>query len=582
MSPMMVLLGLTLAAGPAPEGARVFAPGAVSTGAHEGPFAFTPDGETVYFLRLAAGMARPRFFVSHRVDGRWTAATPAKFPGDAEAAPFFISTDGARLYYTHTPDATRRSRLWVADRDGDGWKNPRPAGGALEKWDGDQYSPSTTADGTLYFTSKRAQGAGGWDVYRAALEGGQYAEPKLLGGHPYQRVSTLHHEASATVSADGKTLVFSSANAPNGRGGADLYFAELQPAGRSPVYVENLGTLVNTAADEIDPRLSADGKRLYFVRSGDIYEIELEKARSAPAGSEKWQRIAESPSPREWPQLASVRGKIYVYGGLNGVFGGQRREWQNHMEVFDPAAKTWDAAPAIPEGWTQATLVAFDDRLFLFRRGGPGVAEYQIESKRWEVKPAAAKPFTIGGAPPFWTRTAMIGRKAYTMYNGGGARETSYFVEYDFDTGAWTPRRSMPFPAPQLAALNGRIYSFAGGERPVHVSAYDPASDEWSEAAPMDMPRWESAVVARGGEVWLIGGHGIRSDDPMDGDITPTVVCFDPQRNRWREGPPLPWQLAAAGAIEVDGRLFVMGGIRPGPSFTHNLSVLEYVGREGD
>lgn len=575
MSLATLCLGLALA-GPPADGARLFAPGAVSTGAHEGPFAFTPDGQTVYFLRLAAGMARPRFFVSHRVNGTWGAAAPATFPADAALAPFSLSADGTKLYYTHAPDASGRSRLWVADRDGDGWKNPRPAGGALDQWDGDQYSPSIAADGTLYFTSRRAQGAGGWDVYRAALEGGQYAEPKLLGGRPYQRISTLHHEASATVSADGKALVFSSANAPNGRGGADLYYAELQPVGGSPVWVENLGTLVNTAADEIDPRLSPDGKRLYFVRSGDIYEIELDQARGAPAGSEAWQRIAEAPSPREWPQLASVGGKIYVYGGLNGVFERRRREWQNHMEVFDPETKTWETAPPIPEGWAQATLLAFEGRLFLFRRGGPGVAEYKIDAKRWELRPAAGKPFALGQAPPFWTRTVLVGRKAYTMYNGGGARETAYFVEYDFDTGLWTPRRSMPFPAPQLAALNGRIYSFAGGERPVHVSVYDPATDEWSEAAPMDMPRWEAAVVVRGGEVWLIGGHGLRSDDPMDGDITPTVMRFDPQRNRWREGPPLPRQLAAAGAIEVNGRLYVMGGLHPGREFTHNRSVWEY------
>ncbi len=552
-------------------GAAVFAPKIVSTPAHEGPFAFTPDGRTIYFTRLAAGMSSPGFFTSSLEDGRWTEPKPAAFPAGAAPGPFSISPDGARLYFTHLPDSRRRSRLWVAERNGKKWENARPLGGAFEKWDADQTSPSVTSDGTLYFVSNQQSRGEGWDIYRSVLKDGQYAEPEVLSGRRYGRISTIHNEASVTVAADGRFLVFSSTRAPNGLGGADLYLAELPGNERTGAWAWNLGPLVNTDADEMDPRLSADGKRLYFNRSGDIYEVDLETVRRAPADSVAWRRRTDMPTPREWPQLAELNGLIYVYGGLDPT---KKRQWAHKVDVYDPAADSWSTLGPGPEGWKQGTLVAFDDRLFLFRRGGPGVAEYRPESKQWEVK-AAPGGFQLGEAWPFRTRTVVMGRKAYTMYGSGDIREFTYLAEYDFDTGAWTARRSMPFPAPQLVAFEGRIYAYSGGQDPIHTSVYDPTRDEWTEAARMDMPRWESAVTAFGDEVWLIGGHGIR--DPMDGDITPTVMRFDPRRNTWSAGPSLPWQRAAAAAITVKGRLFVIGGLKPGGEFAPDRSVLEYV-----
>ena len=60
--------------------AGVFAPGVISSRAYEGPFAFTPDGQTIYFTRFAAGMMHPEFFVSHRREGRWSEAQRAAMP----------------------------------------------------------------------------------------------------------------------------------------------------------------------------------------------------------------------------------------------------------------------------------------------------------------------------------------------------------------------------------------------------------------------------------------------------------------------------------------------------------------------
>jgi hypothetical protein len=542
--------------------AGVFAPGVISSSSHEGPFAFTPDGQTIYFTRFAAGTTGPEFFVSHRRESRWTEPQRAAMPEGALPAPFCFSPDGGKLFYTHAREGKGRARLWVAERDGNGWKNARPAGGALEKWDADQVSPSVTSDGTLYFTSN-PRGDAAWDIYRSALRDGQYAEPELLGAPRYQRISTPKSETGVTVSADGKLLLFSSVRSRNGQGGSDIYSAELPAHERWGAWTRSLAA-VNTMGDETDPHLSADGKRLYFCRAGDIYEIELESLRPAPSASTPWKRRADLPSVRQWPQAAVANRKIYVYGGL-GVKG-----WVHEMDVYDPETDTWSSVGPGPEGWKQAVLVSLDDRLILIRRGGPGVAEYRPDLKRWEARPAANE-LTIGEAQPWSSRTIVAGRKAYTMLSTGDFRPFTCLAEYDLDTGVWSPRRSMPPATAQMAAFQGRIYAF--GERTV---IYDPSTDQWTETPGMGVPRFEAAPVVIGDEIWLIGGHGTR-DEGILGDVKPDIVRLDPRRNQWREGPALPWQRWGSAAIQVNGRLFVIGGIRPGPVWSADPSVFEYV-----
>jgi hypothetical protein len=539
----------------------LLAPGAISSAAHEGAFALTPDGQSIYFTRFGAGMTRPEFFVSDRRDGRWSEARRAGMPEGAVPAPFSFSPDGGKLFYSHAKDGNGRVRLWVAERDGGGWKNARPVGGALEKWDGDQVSPSVTADGTLYFSSN-PRGAATWDIYRSALKDGQYADPELLGGPQYERISSPRPEQDVAVSADGKRLVFSSAFSRNGQGGADLFLAELPPNQRTGAWTWTLAA-VNTAADETNPQLSPDGKRLYFCRGGDIHEVDLERSRGPARDSTLWKRRADLPSVRQWPQAAVSRGRIYVYGG-RGVKG-----WVHQMDVYDPETDSWSPAGSGPEGWTQAVLASAGDRLFLIRRGAPGMAEYRPELKRWEVRAAPAE-FTLPEGPPMGSRTVVDGRKAYTMFASGELRSISYFAECDLKTGAWRPLRSMPAASAQMAAFEGRIYAF--GQQ---TFVYDPSVDQWTEAASMGIPRFETAPAVVGDEIWLIGGHGVR-DEGILGDITPDILRFDLQRNQWRPGPALPWQRWGSAAIQVNGRLFVIGGIRPGPVWSADQSVFEY------
>jgi outer membrane protein OmpA-like peptidoglycan-associated protein len=103
-------------------------------------------------------------------------------------------------------------------------------------------------------------------------------------------INTQMNEGAATISADGKTIIFTACEqngvysyGRNGYGSCDLFFTRRKGNRWSnPV---NLGPPINTSNWESQPSLSADGETLYFVRGvrralrreSDIYVSTLDK-----------------------------------------------------------------------------------------------------------------------------------------------------------------------------------------------------------------------------------------------------------------------------------------------------------------
>jgi hypothetical protein len=79
-------------------------------------------------------------------------------------------------------------------------------------------------------------------------------------------INSEHQEMSACFSLDKKTLYFSS-NRPGGYGGFDLYKAKQLPNGAWGTAV-NLGPIINTKHNEDAPFMHADGETFYFSSEG--------------------------------------------------------------------------------------------------------------------------------------------------------------------------------------------------------------------------------------------------------------------------------------------------------------------------
>ncbi|HSQ45231.1 MAG TPA: OmpA family protein [Ginsengibacter sp.] len=121
-----------------------------------------------------------------------------------------------------------------------------------------EYFPSLTIDGKKLVFTKRING--NEDFYESDLN------PKGVWGKAYPLPgninSTTFNEGAQNISQDGKWLIFTGCNFPEGLGSCDLYISYLTNTGWSEP--QNLGPNVNSEFWESTPSLSPDKRDLYF------------------------------------------------------------------------------------------------------------------------------------------------------------------------------------------------------------------------------------------------------------------------------------------------------------------------------
>lgn len=125
---------------------------------------------------------------------------------------------------------------------------------------------SISGDGkTLVFTScDRQDTYGGCDLYVSQRSGQEWSKPLNLG----KKVNSHAKDSEPSLSADGRTVYFSS-NRKGGQGRSDLYKTVKQEDGEWSSAM-NLGEAINTPGDEVTPFVHADGETLYFASNGHI------------------------------------------------------------------------------------------------------------------------------------------------------------------------------------------------------------------------------------------------------------------------------------------------------------------------
>ena len=141
-----------------------------------------------------------------------------------------------------------------------------------------QYFPVLTVDQkTLIFTGRRGISPRyDEDIFISRKNAeGEWLTPESLSDN----INTMRNEGTCSISADGRTLIFTACEGRDGYGSCDLFISIRK--GEEWSMPKNLGTTVNTSAWESQPSLSADGTTLYFVsdRQGgfgkrDIYVTE--------------------------------------------------------------------------------------------------------------------------------------------------------------------------------------------------------------------------------------------------------------------------------------------------------------------
>lgn len=131
-----------------------------------------------------------------------------------------------------------------------------------------------------------------------------------------------------------------------------------------------------------------------------------------------------------------------------------------------------------------------------------------------------------------------------------------------------TPAGWQPGPAqpPARYAIQGVIGSdnrmyMAGGQSidatPVlsaQLSRFDPATNTWTDMAPLPVALGQASMGAAGGKVYVAGGF-------IGGTaITNALRIYDINTNSWSSGANMPTAVEAAAGAVVGGKFYVMGG----------------------
>jgi N-acetylneuraminic acid mutarotase len=243
---------------------------------------------------------------------------------------------------------------------------------------------------------------------------------------------------------------------------------------------------------------------------------------------------------------------------------------------------SWRMAAPMPTKRTEVAVAALDGKVYVV--GGfekpslgnvtsfaitPSVEVYDPATDRWTAKspmPAGLHHVGIG----------VVGGRLYVIggYSKSGLsvwNPVATVYAYDPATDRWTERAPMPTARGALSVTeyDGKLYAIGGFNRKANntqVEVYDPGRNEWTTAAPLPTSRDHLAAATAAGKIYAMGGR-------LNGDYSKnlTVVeMYDPVSNRWKRASDLPTARSGITAAVIEGKIYVMGGEGAAGTFNEN------------
>lgn len=257
----------------------LFAPGIISTGDDDAHATFTADGRTVYFVKSTPQFNHWTTVVSHFQNGHWSTPEVVSFSGRYRTGGVAFSQDSSRLFFVSNRPVKKgdphkeETDIWMVRKTSGGWGEPEHI--PVLSSPRNEWFPTVTDDGTIYFGSERRDGNlgpdGTTDLWRSEWVDGHYTEPENLGNV----INTSGEDIEGYIARDESFLIFSSDAHKENYGLYDLYISYYQNGIWSQP--QNLGDTINSAGWEFGPKLSPDGNYLFFTSNRSFFDEPLKQ-----------------------------------------------------------------------------------------------------------------------------------------------------------------------------------------------------------------------------------------------------------------------------------------------------------------
>ncbi len=185
-----------------------------------------------------------------------------------------LSLNGERVY-AQLQGYEGFEDIFYTEIAGKSFRGKNPLGPNINTKDAEHAVYETYSGDTLYFSSSRAGGLGGMDLYYSLrLPTGEWSEPHNLGGI----INSVYDEDYPVLSPNGNTLYFCSNNEAS-MGGFDIFKAQKKADGSFGTPV-NIGYPLNSVFDDRTIAFSPDNRYAYVsayreegLGQRDIYQV---------------------------------------------------------------------------------------------------------------------------------------------------------------------------------------------------------------------------------------------------------------------------------------------------------------------
>lgn len=246
------------------NGLTLFGENVISTALYERDLAISPQGNQLIYTLGDYNQNKRCLVVLNQKNGNWANAEILNISGKYPDIEPFYSNNGDRLYFASNrpiyEDETRDDyNIWFSDRINGNWSEP-VALDSIINTRSDEFFPSLSNKGNLFFTATRDYGMGREDIFRSEFVAGEFQSPKPL---PVE-INSASFEFNAYINPEENLIIFSSFGREDGFGGGDLYISRKDNTGKW-TKSKNLGGSINSDKLDYCPFVDWKSRNFYFT-----------------------------------------------------------------------------------------------------------------------------------------------------------------------------------------------------------------------------------------------------------------------------------------------------------------------------